>query len=107
MFSWLKNLFSKKEKPKEVYHVLVRRGHEIILPREFYDTCEKNNYSFSVVFDKSNRPTSVQVTHIVDGKRTYIGTVKKMLNVAKFKDKNVCNFSKENIVEKEIKNGKK
>lgn len=107
MFNWLKNLFSKKEEVKEEYHVIIKRGYEIILPKSFYEMCKENNYSLSVIYNKSKKPTSVQVTSIVDGQRTYIGTVKKMLNIAKFKDKNVCNFSKENIVEKENKNDKK
>lgn len=101
MFSWIKNLFVKKEESKEEYSVVLRRGYEIILPRSFYNMCEKNDYSLSIVFDKKNKPTSVQVTKIKDGSRTYVGTVKKMLNVKRFKDKNVCNFSKENLVEKE------
>lgn len=107
IFSILKNIFSKKEVLKEEYSVVVRRGYEIILPRSFYNTCKEKDYSLSVVFDKKNKPTSVQVSQIKEGKRIYVGTVKKMLNISKFKDKNVCNFSKENIIEKEIENGKK
>ena len=107
MFSWVKNLFCKKEEPKEEYHVIVKRGHEIILPKQFYDMCKENKYNLGIIYDKCNKPTSIQVTCIRDGERIYVGTVKRMLNVAKFKDKNVCNFSKENIVVKENKNDKK
>lgn len=107
IFSFFKNLFLKHEKPKEEYSVVLRRGYEIILPKSFYHMCKEKDYSLSVVFDKKNKPTSVQVSQVKEGKRIYVGTVKKMLNISKFKDKNVCNFSKENIVEKEIKNGKK
>ena len=102
IFSLLRRIFSKKKEiQKEEYSVIIRRGYEIILPRSFYKLCKDRNYSVSIVFNKSNKPTSVQVTLIKDGKKSYIGTVKKMLNVAKCKDKNVCNFMKENIIEKD------
>ena len=107
IFSILKNIFSKKEVSKEEYSVVVRRGYEIILPRSFYNTCKEKDYSLSIVINKKNKQTSVQVSQVKEGKRIYVGTVKKMLNISKFKDKNVWNFSKENIIEKEIENGKK
>jgi len=100
IFSFFKNLFLKHEKSKEEYSVVFRRGYEIILPKSFYNMCKEKDYCLSIVFDKKKRPTSVQVTYIKDGKKTYIGTVKKMLSVAKFKNKNVCDFTKENIVER-------
>lgn len=100
IFSLLKNLFSKHKEVKEEYSIVVRRGYDIILPKSFYNMCKEKEYSLSIVFDKKKKPTSVQVTYIKGDKKVYIGTVKKMLNIAKFKNKNVCDFTKENIVER-------
>lgn len=108
IFSWISKFFSKEENTIEQYSVIVRRGYEIILPREFYKMCEQKNYCLSIVFNKNNKPTSVQVTYVKGKEKKYIGTVRDMLNVAKFKNKNVCDFTKENIIEKgEKRNGKK
>lgn len=101
IFSILKNIFSKKEVSKEEYVIIVRRGYDVILPRDFYDMCKEKGYSITIVFTKNNKPTSVQVHCFKDGERNYIGSVKKMLGVAKFKNKNVCDYTKENIIRKE------
>lgn len=101
IISWFKNLFKEKETPQEKYVIIVRRGYDVILPRDFYDMCKEKGYSITIVFTKNNKPTSVQVHCFKDGERNYIGSVKKMLGVAKFKNKNVCDYTKENIIRKE------
>ena len=40
---------------------------------------------------------------VVEGKSKYIGTLKTYMNVKSFKDGNVCNFNRNNLIYREEK----
>ena len=85
------------------YTTIIRRGCKITLPKEVVKKCKENNFAISLV-KHNNKPTSVQIVSMKydsKSKKTvtkYIGTLKNCLGATGFKDGNVCNFKKSNLI---------
>lgn len=73
--------------------VINRCGCDIILPKKMYKDLQEEGYTLSVV-KHNKKPSSVQVMKA--GK--YVGTLKSLYGIESFKDGNVCNFKKRNLV---------
>lgn len=96
MFNLLK-IF--KSKPKDQYITLKNRGFSIILGLSEYNELKKQGYTISIVINpKTKLPSCIQLNKYVDGKTKYYGTLKAKLKVKHFKDGNICNFHKSNLI---------
>ena len=105
LLSWFKGLFKNSKKccskaSEATYTTITRRGYDIIIPTNTYETLTSLKYTFNLTLYKK-KPSSVQLFVTENGKQKYKGTLKDWLNVKSFKDGNVCNFKFENIIEKE------
>ena len=110
MFSFLKKIFKRlfgcrctecnccKHQP--INKIYTRCGFDIIVPQNIAKELDDENYCISVT-KHNNKPSCVQLFKTILGKSTYCGTLKAYMKVKSFKDKNVCNFSYDNIVVKE------
>lgn len=95
MFEYFKNFIKKGQDPKSV--VLYRRGYPIFIQDKHLEMLKKKKQYISLVLAKG-KPSCVQVTTIVNGKNTYVSSLKKMLGVKSFVNGNVCDFRKSNIM---------
>ena len=119
MFTFLKKLFdfkiechckyrncqeSKTIKTNKVPYpniekVYQRCGFEIKVPMDIAGELDAKRYCISLTKYKG-QPSCVQLSKVIDGKSTYIGTLKNFMNVQSFKDGNVCNFNYNNLIYK-------
>lgn len=76
-----------------------RRGYTICLPKKVYDILTAKHIDISLVISKG-KPSCVQLTSYTKGKQTYHGTLKKYMGVKGFKNGNVCDFRRKNIIMK-------
>lgn len=90
---FLFNLFKKK--PKLVKRV--SRGYIISMSEKLDKKLKKEGLYVSLVC-ANDRPSCVQLTKKVNGKNTYICSLKKYLGVKRLKNGNVCDFSPNNLV---------
>lgn len=74
-----------------------RCGFEIKVPMDVAGELDAKGYCVSVTKYKG-KPSCVQLSKVIDGKSTYVGTLKSFMNVESFKDGNVCNFNYNNLV---------
>ena len=74
------------------YTTLTRRNTEIVLPVDVYTKIQKKGYNVSLV--KTGNSATVQLTK--DNK--YISTLKSFMKVSGFKNGDVCDFHKTNII---------
>lgn len=75
---------------------IVRRGVTITLPNRIYKKLEKESLHITVLFSNvSGNPTCVQLFN-KDSK--YCGTLKNYMGIKGFKNKNVCDFRKSNLI---------
>lgn len=95
MFEYFKNFIKKGQEPESV--VLYRRGYPIFIQDKHLEMLKKKKQYISLVLAKG-KPSCVQVTTIVNGKNTYVSSLKKMLGVKSFVNGNVCDFRKSNIM---------
>lgn len=114
MFGFIKKLFGKKDKcccehcnckhnsVEDLSFVYSRKGYEIILPVDIATELEENGLTLSAT-KYNNKPSCVQMFKVVEGKSKYIGTLKTYMNVKSFKDGNVCNFNRNNLIYREEK----
>jgi len=101
--NWFKSLFNKKNIHvcEDTIVILKRRGYDITLPLSVYNDLLSKNYTIGLITAGKGdnvKPSCVQVKHTENGKPVYIGTLKSLLGVKKFKDGNVCNFNNNNVV---------
>ena len=81
---------------------LNRKDYRIIIPQDIALELEKAKLSISAT--KHNGKTScVQMFKTIAGKSKYKGTLKDYMNVKSFKDGDVCNFSRNNLIYKKEK----
>lgn len=115
MFKFLKNLFSFNKKcycecnckccqdnlnEKEDFdEIIERNNYTIILPYSIKNELDRKGYLISAKMYKG-KPSCIQMFKHADGKSIYAGTLKNYMNVKSFKDNNVCNFSKKNLIYK-------
>lgn len=76
------------------YKKINRRGCEITLYKKDLDLLTKKGYYISLV-KKNNKPCTVQ---LLDKNNAYAGTLKSFYGATGFKDGNVCNFKKSNLI---------
>lgn len=95
MFECFKNFIKKGQKPDSV--VLYRRGYPIFIQVKHSEMLKKKKQYIGLVLAKG-KPACVQVTTVVNGKNTYVSSLKKMLGVKSFVNGNVCDFRKSNIM---------
>lgn len=76
-----------------------RRGYAIYLPKKVYNTLTAKSIDISLVLSRG-KPSCVQLTSYKKGKQTYHGTLKKYMGVRGFKNGNVCDFRRKNIIMK-------
>lgn len=86
-----------KRKTKEEYATLLKKDNVITLPFKVYNELVNNGYTISLKLNKG-KPSCVQLNKHIDGKTKYIGTLKSYMGVKNFKDGNVCNFHKSNLI---------
>ena len=116
MFTFLKKLFgfnaecnckcchcneSKKTEANWVPYpniekVYQRCGFEIKVPMDVAGELDAKGYCISLTKYKG-QPSCVQLSKVINGKSTYVGTLKNFMNVQSFKDGNVCNFNYNNL----------
>lgn len=77
--------------------VIIRRNYEITLPIDIDNKLNEENISISLT-KYNNKPSCVQLFKKVNNKSKYIGTLKSYMNVKSFKDGNICNFSRDNLI---------
>jgi len=82
---------------------ITRKDYKITIPYSINAELKKEGISISAT-KYNGKPSCVQMFKVVDGKVKYIGTLKTYMNVKSFKDNNVCNFSRENLIYKEKEN---
>lgn len=116
MLEFFKKLFGIEDKSCCKYHcccdgpndkeitnaVINRKEYSIILPNDIKAELEAENISISATKYKG-KPSCVQMFKTIDGKCEYLGTLKARMSVKSFKDGNVCNFSRENLIYREEK----
>lgn len=112
MFDFIKKLFGFKTKCDCKYNSLdivkdltitySRKGYEIILPVNIATELKENRLTLSAT-KYNNKPSCVQMFKVIEGKSKYIGTLKTYMNVKSFKDGNVCNFNRNNLIYREEK----
>lgn len=95
MFERFKNFIKKGQEPESI--VLYRRGYPIFIQVKHSEMLKKKKQYISLVLAKG-KPACVQVTTVVNGKNTYVSSLKKMLGVKSFVNGNVCDFRKSNII---------
>lgn len=114
MFEFFKKLFGIEDKcccehcncdgptiEENIY--LNRKDYRIIIPQDI--ALELKNEGISISATKYNgNPSCVQMFKVIDGKPKYISTLKAYMNIKSFKDGNVCNFSRKNLIYKEKEN---
>ena len=76
------------------YTKLNRRGYEVVLPTTVYNEIKESGYKVSLVLNKKNEASTVQITK--DNK--YCGTLKEAMGVTGFKNGNPCDFHKSNLI---------
>lgn len=76
------------------YKKINRRGCEITMYKKDYDELTKRGYYITLV-KKNNKPCTVQLT---TKDNEYCGTLKSFYGATGFKDGNVCNFRKSNLI---------
>ena len=109
LLNWFKSLFNRSEcccnccnhHSVDDHVTIQRRNQDITIPLNIYKHLLGEGIRISVTFNKDKKSSTVQLSKIVDGKQKYVGTLKKYMNVKSFKDGNVYNFHKNNIVVKE------
>ena len=124
MFDFIKNLFKKKNESSEDKSVVIsecvdklnavvkqinaegldntvviRNGCIVKLSPKISKYL-KDNLFYYTVKKANNKPTSIQVMKTVNSKTIYIGSLRKMFGIKKFKDGNVCNFEESNLIYK-------
>lgn len=117
MFDFIKKLFGFKTEcncgccsckcdgpdiAKDLTITYSRKGYEIILPVDIATELEENGLTLSAT-KYNDKPSCVQMFKVVEGKSKYIGTLKTYMNVKSFKDGNVCNFNRNNLIYREEK----
>lgn len=75
----------------------VHSGFKIKMTEALSKRLKKEDLHLSVV-KSGGKPTSVQMMRRVDGKLVYAGTLKQLLEVKKFKNGNVCDFTPSNLI---------
>ena len=81
------------------YIIITRRDVAIRLPRKIYKELKAKGIDISLVKTKTNnKPSCVQLTSYLNGKQIYHGTLKAYMNVKKFKNGDVCDFHKNNLI---------
>ena len=104
LITLFKSLFKKKQECNKMhlcnhYITLNRRGHDIVLPQYIYDELVDKGYTIGLTLSgKEKKPSCVQLSHTIDGKQQYVGTLKSYMHVKAFNDGNVCNFNHNNII---------
>lgn len=107
LLTLFKSLFTKKQECNckkmhlcDHYITLNRRGYDIIVPQYVYDELVDKGYTIGLTLTgkEEKRPSCVQLSHTVNGKQQYVGTLKSYMHVKAFNDGNVCNFNYNNIV---------
>lgn len=83
--------------------VIVRKDYQITIPYSIKVQLKNEDISISATKYNGN-PSCVQMFKVIDGKPKYISTLKAYMNVKSFKDGNVCNFSRKNLIYKEKEN---
>ena len=81
---------------------LNRKGYRIIIPQDIASELEKKKLSISAT-KHNGKASCVQMFETIAGKSKYKGTLKDYMNVKSFKDGDVCNFSRNNLIYKEEK----
>ena len=114
MFGFIKKLFGKKDKcccehcnckrnsVEDLPFVYSRKGYEIIVPQDIAMKLKEEALTLSAT-KYNDKPSCVQMFKVVEGKSKYIGTLKAYMNVKSFKDGNVCNFNRNNLIYREEK----
>ena len=107
MFGFIKKLFGKKDKcccehcncnsVEDLPFVYSRKGYEIIVPQDIAAKFKEEALTVSAT-KYNNKPSCVQIFKTVEGKSKYVGTLKDYMNVESFKDGNVCNFNRNNLI---------
>ena len=82
--------------------IIKRNTYTIILPHDIKEELDRKRYLISAKMYKG-KPSCIQMFKHIDGNSMYIGTLKSYMNVKSFKDGNICNFSKENLIYNEEK----
>lgn len=96
MFNIFK-IFKKKETEK--YVTLIKHDFPIVIPHKIYVELETKGYTISLKLNNRTKlPSCIQLNKHIDGKTKYIGTLKSYIGVKEFKDGNVCNFHKSNLI---------
>lgn len=109
MFDFIKKLFGSKQYnckcdcTEDSPFVYSRKDYEIIVPKDIAMKLKEEALTISAT-KYNGKPSCVQMFKIVDGKAKYVGTLKTYMNVKSFKDNNVCNFSRENLIYREKEN---
>lgn len=114
MLNFIKWLFGIKEKcccecdctccknnsGKDDFNEIIKRAnYTIILPNSIKRKLDEEGYLISAKM-YNNKPSCVQMFKRIDGKSVYAGTLKSYMNIESFKDGDICNFSKENLIYK-------
>ena len=81
-------LFSKRVR----YTTINRRGYEVVLPTDVYETLTNKGYSISLGI--CGQSGTVQLTK----DRKYAGSLKKYMGVTSFKNGNPCDFHVSNLI---------
>jgi len=115
MLEFLKRLFSIKKEccckcnccqdgqnKEDLNEIIKRNTYTIILPHDIKEELDQKRYLISAKMYKG-KPSCIQMFKHIDGNSMYIGTLKSYMNVKSFKDGNICNFSKENLIYNEEK----
>ena len=82
-----------------VEKVYTRCGFDIRIPMNIAGELDAKGYCISLTKYKG-KPSCVQLSKVINGKSTYIGTLKNYMNVESFKDGNICNFNYNNLIYK-------
>jgi len=102
LLEFLYNLINKKDTDSTCYISITRRGYDIVLDADVYESLTADKITISLVLaSKTKKPCCVQLNKTVNGKQTYKGTLKSYLNVKGFKDGNICNFKYDNLILKD------
>lgn len=118
MFNFLKKLFGIKDtcccechckykiwdvdgpdKEDILNEVIIRRDYKIVIPTDIKTQLDNNKISISVT-KHAGKTSCVQLFKTIEGKSKYMGTLKAYMNVKSFKDGDVCNFSRDNLIYK-------
>ena len=101
MFGWLSFLFKSNKKAMDNENIVLQyKDYSVILPKDVYMDLKSKNICINAVKYKG-KPSCIQLNRSINGKTEYMGTLKNFMNVKSFKDKNVCNFDRNNLIYKE------